>query len=91
MAKAVICPVCDGKGKIRDDKTNTAQEITCHGCFGRGWVEVSDHCGCSPPKPWGPSPDWYPWGTRTAWPGESDTGSSYTVDVPSSTYHITIS
>ncbi len=56
MAQAVICPVCLGKGKI--------DEETCHGCGGKGWVEVQDY---QPPYypvyppyyPWYPS--YYPW------------------------------
>ena len=32
--KAVICPVCSGTGKY--------QELVCHGCSGKGWVEVQD-------------------------------------------------
>lgn len=31
MAHAEVCPVCQGKGK---------GEATCHGCGGKGWVEV---------------------------------------------------
>ena len=36
--KAVICPVCNGSGKYG------APEILrdCHGCGGKGWVEVQD-------------------------------------------------
>ena len=40
MAHAQICPICGGKGKIQDPFTNV--EETCHGCSGRGWIEVSD-------------------------------------------------
>lgn len=29
-----ICPVCNGTGKYCNKK--------CHGCDGKGWVEVSD-------------------------------------------------
>jgi hypothetical protein len=29
-----LCPVCKGSGKIND--------ITCHGCNGKGWVEVKN-------------------------------------------------
>jgi len=46
MAKAVTCPVCDGKGTVSNmgynGHTSTLTEITCHGCGGKGWVEVSD-------------------------------------------------
>jgi DnaJ-class molecular chaperone len=42
-AKAVLCPVCGGRGNIRDEhdmQTAGLLEKTCHGCGGRGWVEV---------------------------------------------------
>jgi hypothetical protein len=43
---AEICPICLGKGKIQqadDEAYCTAINIVvCHGCWGRGWVEVSD-------------------------------------------------
>lgn len=29
------CPVCTGTGKIEKE--------TCHGCNGKGWVEVTDN------------------------------------------------
>lgn len=32
MRHAEKCPVCEGEGKHKDK--------TCHGCNGRGWVEV---------------------------------------------------
>jgi hypothetical protein len=28
------CPICEGVGMLHD--------IECHGCGGKGWVEVSD-------------------------------------------------
>lgn len=37
MAKAVLCPVCSGSGKYESN--------VCHGCGGKGWVEVSDEHG----------------------------------------------
>lgn len=43
MAKAVLCPVCIGKGLIMDINANSTQPTkTCHGCNGKGWVEVSN-------------------------------------------------
>lgn len=43
MAHAQTCPICCGKGKLPDDGKSTAvTEPTCHGCDGKGWVEVSD-------------------------------------------------
>ena len=45
MARAVICPVCGGKGAIEESEpytTTSPYKRTCHGCGGRGWVEVGD-------------------------------------------------
>ena len=44
MARAVICPVCNGTGKIwiSNDSTSGRYEAVCQGCRGLGWVEVSD-------------------------------------------------
>jgi hypothetical protein len=59
MAHAETCPVCGGTG-IVDKKIavgGTVREITsnedCHGCDGKGWVEVGRD---DPPVvvPWGP-------------------------------------
>lgn len=37
------CPVCNGKGTIPQfSNTTSTAEITCHGCNGKGWVEVGD-------------------------------------------------
>ena len=49
MAKAVSCPVCGGSGKVPVDNvysqpvtsTSGPQTRICHGCNGKGWVEVS--------------------------------------------------
>lgn len=54
MKHAEVCPVCHGNGKIpqppfheildvalpRDDTGRLI--VTCHGCGGKGWVEVGD-------------------------------------------------
>jgi len=42
---ADLCPVCNGRGKIRDSKygessVSELNEKTCHGCDGKGWVRV---------------------------------------------------
>ena len=48
MTHAERCPICNGKGTIPEnygwiDPTNTSEnEKTCHGCGGKGWIEVSD-------------------------------------------------
>ncbi len=40
MAQAVICPVCNGSGKVNSTVDTTAKfEQTCYGCGGKGWVE----------------------------------------------------
>jgi len=45
--KAVLCPVCNGKGTICDHEIGTPQYLhptcpICHGCNGLGWVEVHE-------------------------------------------------
>lgn len=46
MAHAQKCPICNGEGKYK--------EQTCHGCGGKGWIEVQDrdqlHGFLWPPK-----------------------------------------
>ena len=45
MTHAERCPVCNGSGKYVESTyfTITAPiEKTCHGCLGKGWVEVRD-------------------------------------------------
>ena len=38
---ARLCPVCLGKGKLKNTNQYTASEdIRCHGCNGKGWVVV---------------------------------------------------
>jgi len=60
MAHAEICPICHGRGKIRNpEDITTPMEITCHGCGGKGWIEVSNERSYYPfpysPKPY---PNW---------------------------------
>jgi hypothetical protein len=45
--KAVICPVCNGTGKYFTDKWDA-----CHGCNGKGWVEVHEEQSIYPYYPW---------------------------------------
>jgi DnaJ-class molecular chaperone len=42
MAHAEKCPVCNGKGEIfrAGDVGDTRSNNVCHGCNGKGWVEV---------------------------------------------------
>lgn len=60
MRRAELCPVCKGAGKANDK--------TCHGCYGRGWVVVGfdyppkhDRVGIQLPEPrtepWPNQPD----------------------------------
>lgn len=53
MAKAVLCPVCNGVGKVSAGFYNrggdcqfwvsgTTNPEVCRSCNGKGWVEVSD-------------------------------------------------
>ena len=35
--KAQTCPVCNGRGKVKDDE---GKKITCHGCNGKGWITL---------------------------------------------------
>lgn len=51
MGDAVLCPVCNGSGKVEKDQEElqrdrqltgiVSKHETCHGCGGSGWVEVS--------------------------------------------------
>ena len=39
------CPICEGKGAVIDDMNGYApstNRVVCHGCGGKGWVEVHD-------------------------------------------------
>ena len=55
-ARAVKCPVCEGRGTIRNPDPTTAEEISCHGCGGKGWVVVYDRFVLTyPPKFKGPA------------------------------------
>jgi len=56
MAHAQICPLCGGRGKISKSLSEIQEEShrldrpmsdientrSCHGCHGRGWIEVAD-------------------------------------------------
>lgn len=40
MKHAELCPVCQGKGVYYNSDLSTATARPCHGCGGKGWVEV---------------------------------------------------
>ena len=78
MAQAVKCPVCEGKGVLPDgDDQSTVKNPTkvCHGCEGRGWVEVGSNVPRFPDyplyplspytPPYYPTPVWITWGETT--------------------------
>ena len=53
MAKAVKCPVCEGKGVVYGIAETGAMPTTkCHGCLGKGWVEVGTS-NVNPTVNWG--------------------------------------
>ena len=48
MAKAVKCPVCEGSGSVfipspPDSSSIVGSYSICHGCGGKGWVEVKEN------------------------------------------------
>jgi len=71
MAHAQTCPICNGKGKIKDPNydpaaTGVQNDVVCHGCGGKGWVEVKDDSL----NPWRPYPEpepWHPWRPYRPW------------------------
>lgn len=45
--KPVRCPICEGKGRILDGiPTSVLDADQCHGCGGRGWIEVRETDEC---------------------------------------------
>ena len=53
MAHAEKCPVCNGLGQL--NKASLADTVAerwerCHGCSGKGWVEVQDVQQHTPPQ-----------------------------------------
>jgi hypothetical protein len=75
MTHAEICPVCKGKGYLQEivttdfgrdttsppsQESSTLTQRVCHGCNGRGWVEVSDY-PCYPYYPYYPRYPYYPY------------------------------
>ncbi|KKN16751.1 hypothetical protein LCGC14_0972880 [marine sediment metagenome] len=69
MSQAVICPVCNGCGKAKEYEADTKKFIKdypCHGCSGKGWVEVGgDVTYPIYPYPMPYYPYWPNWQTGT--------------------------
>lgn len=66
MSKAEICPVCLGSGRYKryQEGFTIPIETPCHGCGGKGWVEVCGHDKPQLPyKQWSQPPQ--PWATIT--------------------------
>ena len=50
MSHVEVCPVCKGLGKVFDETMmdygittpNIYNKVNCHGCNGKGWVQVED-------------------------------------------------
>lgn len=70
MSTTAICPICHGTGRITGSPTATAiNDRTCHGCVGKGWVElggfpntVGPNLPMPEPKPWSPlGPPYWPY------------------------------
>jgi len=55
MKHAEICPICKGRGRVPEDPEWDSGPFpgtrVCHGCDGKGWVEVEGECG-QPIRPW---------------------------------------
>jgi len=85
MAKAVLCPVCNGSGTLKvipqyQTTANHNYETTCHGCNGKGWVEVTDDCVCPTPyNPYNPYNPWVPWNDGYWWGTNEYVGDDYTL------------
>ena len=48
MPKATICPVCDGNGLTDRERLGGSiveYNVSCHGCEGKGWIEISEPDG----------------------------------------------
>jgi len=72
MKQVVICPICHGNGKVRkiDDimiadaapSIKEERRETCHGCGGKGWIEIGkDDYPNYPYIPYYPTPYYPTW------------------------------
>ena len=50
MAHSEVCLICHGKGEVQDPMPPYPSK-PCHGCGGKGWVEVQDQTVYPPPRP----------------------------------------
>ena len=61
------CPVCDGEGKIESELRPLCEPKECHGCNGKGWIEVQDESQQmvvyipQPYQPYIPYEPWHPY------------------------------
>jgi len=64
MAHAEKCPICNGSGTVDKEykKYLPCKPKPCHGCNGKGWIEVSDIYPAFPsPVIPAPIPNPWPW------------------------------
>jgi DnaJ-class molecular chaperone len=61
MSHAEVCPICHGTGKT---KIITKDNTTCHGCGGKGGIEVSDPYPLYIPLTKSKKEWWGRWGSR---------------------------
>jgi len=65
MGYAQICPICNGRGKIKVDyqdnwnRGSSKEEKPCHGCGGKGWIDVQFSYP-NPCVPYWPQIDYHP-------------------------------
>ena len=45
MAHAQKCPICSGEGTVEKDIGHGIgrEDLTCHGCGGKGWITIQDN------------------------------------------------
>lgn len=56
MAHAEKCPICDGSGKKSNPKNMDDTYTKCHGCDGKGWIEVGSEPVVLPTPAYHPVP-----------------------------------
>ena len=74
MAHAEKCPVCNGIGRTEyvegGSGTTVRKSQPCHGCGGKGWIEVGDTIPSPTPFEINPAPMPYlpPYSPYREWP-----------------------